>query len=658
MAIGSINSTNCPSDGDLVSFFRSDLPPSEMDAVHRHVETCDQCLLFIDRVGEHSDTIVQALSAMSPTIDDEPAYHALRDQLLGSPEAVQGTVSIDDLTDAYTARANPHSRLGEQIGDYELVEVLGSGANGSVYRARHAKLDRDFAVKVLAPSGSNLDRSLERFQNELKAVGRLNHPNIVKATNAGDYNGEHFLVMEFVDGIDVSTLVRRLPPLKISDAVEVACQAARGLAAAHEKRMVHRDVKPSNLLFGFDGVVRVLDLGLVSMEDDHEAPFTALARGTADYMAPEQWDNYDAVDGRADIYSLGCTLFKLLLGHAPFVPLPSDCKSKMEAHQFAQVPSLRVRRADVPLGLDRAVRTMLQKHPDKRFESMEAAIAAITPYAEGANLNQVADQLLGRDGNQPPPDKRVATGLWSRRNVLTGIAAGLGAVLIGTRMFPSTPAESLLQFAVWRPMESTKPSRILAARPAKESAILIEPVSPEYTISTEECAIYPMGRPVHNRFQMEATVSLASESASGGLFYRYRKEELISDAIVGSLHSFHVISFVQEQGGMILDWSAVDWSDSARQSIVERTPLGQLRLPAAETMNELTLSVQLGTTPMPVVAVNGKTIEPHEWSPTYEGELAARVAKNELDRQFDGQIGLFVDHSTVRFRQPRLKYIK
>ena len=95
MAIGSINSKNCPSDNDLLSFFRSDLSQPEMDAVHRHVETCDQCLLFVDRVGEHSDTIVQALSAMSPTIDDEPAYHALRDQLLGSPEAVQGTVSID-----------------------------------------------------------------------------------------------------------------------------------------------------------------------------------------------------------------------------------------------------------------------------------------------------------------------------------------------------------------------------------------------------------------------------------------------------------------------------------------------------------------------------------------------------------------------------------
>ena len=653
MDIASINLTNCPSDTELTAFFRADLSRSEMDAIHRHVEACDQCLLFIDRIGEHSDTIVQALSAMSPTIDDEPEYRNLLNQLLQSPESVDSTVSIDELTAEYTARVNPRRRLGEQIGDYELVDVLGSGANGSVYRARHAKLDREFAIKLLAPSGSNRDRSLERFQNELKAVGRLDHRNIVRATNAGEFNGEHFLVMEFVDGIDASTLVRRSSPLSVADAVEIACQAGRGLAAAHQKRMVHRDVKPSNLLFGYDGIVRVLDLGLVSIEDAHE-PFAALARGTADYMAPEQWDNYDAVDARADIYSLGCTLFKLLIGHAPYVPLPVECKSKMEAHQFAEVPSMRVRRTDVPLGLDRAVRTMLSKDPQKRFQSMEAALAAMTPYAEGSDLQSVADRLRGRVRESLSDASNLPNTKVTRRNVLTGIAAGLGAVLVGKRFFRS-PGESLLQYDVWRPMESTKPDRILSAQTV-ETPVLVNPVIPEYTISTGaaptgNCAIYPMGRPIQNRFVMESAISIPS-ATKAGLFYRYQPEKLVD----GTLHPFHAIYFEQDQNGLSLHWAKFDWHYSARESRIKRTELGHADLGQQLHADELLLSLEIGTEPLPKISVAGKTIAAKRWHLQHEGELAVR--KNELEQQFDGQIGLFVDHASARFKQPRLKYIE
>ncbi|MCA9212006.1 MAG: serine/threonine protein kinase [Planctomycetales bacterium] len=594
---------------------------------------------------------------MSLTDDDEPEYRDLHRRLLETPEGIEGTVSFDELTAEYTPRIDPTSRIGEKVGDYQLVEVLGSGANGSVYRARHEKLDRDFAIKVLAPTGANIDRSLERFHSELKAIGRLDHPNIVRATNASESNGEHFLVMEFVDGIDASTLVRRQSPLAVADAVEIAVQAARGLAVAHAQRMVHRDVKPSNLLFGYDGVVRVLDLGLVSIADDNDAAFTALARGTADYMAPEQWDNYDAVDDKADIYSLGCTLYKLLLGNAPFVPVPGEFKSKMEAHQFAPIPSLRVRRPDVPMGLDRVVRNMLNKNPANRYENMEAAIRAMEPYADGANLPRLAQRLLGREVEEPPTPV-VKAKLLSRRNVLSGTAILLAAAYSGRSFFSFGAKEPVLQFDNWRPMVSTKPNRILESQQV-EQPLLVDPKNVEYTISVPGLAIYPMGQPVRDRFAMEAFVTMSdppslpgvAPPSKSGLFYAYRPEMLE----VGRRHPLRSVYLERSDDRLSLVWADVTWDETPKNSGIKSEPLAKVRIEAGGKQTKL--FVEIGTSPLPVVKVDEKAVTDQQWVTTAAGAHAVRIAENEILVN-QGQVGLFVECSTACFAEPRLKYVK
>ena len=183
---------------------------------------------------------------------------------------------------------------------------------GTVYKALHTRLKRLVALKLLPEHRTQNPEALARFQREMEAVGQLDHPHLVRAHDAGEAEGQHYLVMEFLDGIDLAHLVRRTGPFLVADACEAVRQAAMGLQHAHEHGLVHRDVKPSNLMLSTDGMVKVLDLGLARLcpETPVEEDVTASGQvmGSADYMAPEQCLDARDVDGRADIYSLGGTL--------------------------------------------------------------------------------------------------------------------------------------------------------------------------------------------------------------------------------------------------------------------------------------------------------------------------------------------------------------
>jgi serine/threonine protein kinase len=208
---------------------------------------------------------------------------------------------------------------------------------GTVYRAVHTRLKKPFAIKVLHIDRTADPHAVARFQRELEAIGRLDHDNIGRATDAGEVGGLHFLVMELVDGIDLSRLIRHRGPLPIADACELARQAALGLQCAHERGLVHRDVKPSNLLLSAQGELKVLDLGLALLSHGRRASgeltATGQVMGTADYMAPEQWEASHSVDIRAEVYSLGCTLHTLLTGRPPFGGAEYDSvMKKMAAH--------------------------------------------------------------------------------------------------------------------------------------------------------------------------------------------------------------------------------------------------------------------------------------------------------------------------------------
>src|SRR5262245_12506504 len=224
------------------------------------------------------------------------------------------------------------------LGDYVLQERLGKGGMGEVFKARHQKLGRVVALKVIGEERVTNPEVGLRFLREIRVTSQLSHPNIVLAYDAGEAAGRPFFAMEFVEGSNLARLVREKGRLPASDACAYVRQAALGLHHAHQRGLVHRDVKPSNLMVTPKGVVKLLDLGLARLLPHGDRDPTTITRpeevmGTADYIPPEQVEESHGVDHRADVYSLGCTLYHLLAGHPPFV----DCTlvQKLRKHQTA-----------------------------------------------------------------------------------------------------------------------------------------------------------------------------------------------------------------------------------------------------------------------------------------------------------------------------------
>jgi hypothetical protein len=264
------------------------------------------------------------------------------------------------------------------------VELVGKGGMGAVYRAEHRHMGRPVAIKVLKPALLGDADSLARFQREVHAVSRLDHDNIVRAYDADSAGGLHFLVMEFVPGTTLDRLVQERGPLPVRQACEYVSQAARGLQYAHERGLVHRDIKPSNLLVTPEGRVKILDFGLARLlrdADPGESDTGAgTVLGTANYMAPEQGLDPHAADIRADVYSLGCTLYHLLAGQPPF-PGGSFAR-KLREHQTQPLPALSAFRSDVPAGLVAVLRWMTAKDPRQRYQTPGEVALALAPFLQ------------------------------------------------------------------------------------------------------------------------------------------------------------------------------------------------------------------------------------------------------------------------------------
>ncbi|MCS7306279.1 MAG: protein kinase [Thermoguttaceae bacterium] len=255
---------------------------------------------------------------------------------------------------------------------YKLLDHLGSGGMSSVYLAEHVLMNRRVAIKVLPKERVNDSSYLARFRREAQAAAALDHPNIVRAYDIGNEGNIHFLVMEYVEGQDLQSMVRQKGPLDPLTAAEYIRQAALGLHHAHQAGLIHRDVKPANLLVDKNGTVKLLDLGLARFTGEEQASLTLAydenVLGTADYLAPEQAINSHGVDARADIYSLGCTLYYLLTGHPPFAE--GTLPQRLMAHQKQPPPSIKKERPDVPDDLIRICMRMMAKKPAARYQSM------------------------------------------------------------------------------------------------------------------------------------------------------------------------------------------------------------------------------------------------------------------------------------------------
>jgi tRNA A-37 threonylcarbamoyl transferase component Bud32 len=377
-------------------------------------------------------------------------------------------------------------RIGTVVDKYQITRLLGRGGMGAVYEARHAKLSRRVAIKFLLPDLARNREILHRFENEAKAAGLLEHPNLAAVTDSGRAaDGAPYLVMEYLQGEDVSKLLRRSGPLSVSRAVDIVLQACWGLAVAHKARIVHRDLKPENLFVteagGGGDVVKVLDFGIAKLRstDGSFVTSTGTAFGTAHYMSPEQARGAAEVDERTDIWSLGVVLYELLAGRKPF-----------EGDQFLQVihqilsvepPTLATLRPGLPPALVAAVARAMRKDISARFENVVAFGEAIGPFA-GSSRSWAAQpgarfETAATPMTNPPGAARRTT---RSRNGLIGLVAG-GAVLVAValalalgRSHPVVPAS----VASKAPAQAI-PDRRAASREATAPTVMVAPQDPK-----------------------------------------------------------------------------------------------------------------------------------------------------------------------------------
>ena len=291
-------------------------------------------------------------------------------------------IRSDKLTEYQAKQLMKGNTKSLVFGNYVVFDKIGEGGMGVVLKARHQRMNRVVAVKVLPEKALESPDAVDRFYREVEAAARLSHPNVVTAFDADEHDGTHYLVMEYVEGEDLAHLGHQRGPLPVDEAVGYIVQAARGLEYAHSQGIVHRDIKPGNLLLDASGTVKILDMGLARFEQglDDEADrltHSGQAMGTCGYMAPEQAEDTHSADRRADIYSLGCSLYRLLTGKAMYTG--DTLVQVLLAHRDQPIPSLRDIRSDVSEQLDNVYQKMVAKRPENRFQSMGEAISALEP---------------------------------------------------------------------------------------------------------------------------------------------------------------------------------------------------------------------------------------------------------------------------------------
>lgn len=417
-----------------------------------------------------------------------------------------------------------------RIGNYDVLDRLGAGGMGAVFKARHRRMKRIVALKVLSRTMAEDATFLQRFQREVETIAKLTHPNIVMAFDADEAEAGPFLVMEFVNGPDLASLVQKQGPFTVSAAVDCILQAARGLEYAHRQNIIHRDIKPANLMRDATGVVKVTDLGL--------ARFSALAGGagsasggaitqaggivgTVDYMPPEQSLDPAGIDHRADIYSLGATLHYLLFGQPPYQG--ATLMATLLKHREAPIPSLCETRKEVPAELDSIFRRMEAKAPADRYQTMTEVVGALETVlailarreesgvrGQGSEFRSQESGFRSQESEEPPteeyrPSPEPATGVWQE-------SASVSPETTVVTMSQADTAQTIV------PGQSTS-SPLVA--PICKKVILVEPSRVQSGIIRK----YLQGQGVQN------VVAVASGQEALNVLM---KERL--DAIVSALH--------------------------------------------------------------------------------------------------------------------------
>ncbi|HEX7254328.1 MAG TPA: protein kinase [Gaiellaceae bacterium] len=327
---------------------------------------------------------------------------------------------------------------GEVIaGRFELVELIGKGGMSSVYKAHDRMLERIVAIKILHPQFTADEEYVERFRREARSVAQLSHPNIVTVIDRGEDGGRQYIVFECVEGENLKQLVERTGSIPVRDALVLALQMARALSFAHGRGLIHRDVKPQNVLLNADGQAKMTDFGIARELDVQGVTITGTVLGTSEYIAPEQARG-EQVDAQTDVYSLGVVLYELLTGAVPY-----DGETFVTValkHVNEPTPSVLERRPDVPPRVALAVERAMAKSPSERFGSMnelvdelEACLADLDPGSEGATM--IARSPVAPAAGRARPRRRRRLGvLWPVAAVLAVLAVGglaaLGALAL------------------------------------------------------------------------------------------------------------------------------------------------------------------------------------------------------------------------------------
>ena len=401
----------------LVAFGLGKLEPDEATSVGAHLEECDECCETLLDLKE--DTFVGLVRQTREPLGLSPATST------ESPDGRPDDESIDATIVLPSGSAPGDAALPSELAEhprYRIVELIGRGGMGDVYRAEHRLMSRSVALKVINQELVRNAQAVERFRREVQAAARLTHPNIVTAHDAEQAGDVHYLVMEYVDGTDLSEVVKQQGPLDVSQACDYIAQAANGLQHAHEQGMVHRDVKPHNLMVTREGQVKILDFGLATLArdpgygiqdeetapasggrqspDDPESPASpdpardarspnpesrhlttaGTMMGTPDFISPEQAGDARSVDIRSDVYSLGCTLYYLLTGRPPFDE--GSVMDRVKAHAESETTPIQSVRVDVPDELAEVIRRMMAKDPAERFQSPTEVADALAPFVD------------------------------------------------------------------------------------------------------------------------------------------------------------------------------------------------------------------------------------------------------------------------------------
>ncbi len=576
--------------------------------------------------------------------------------------------------------------LPNQLGPYLLLDELGAGGMGRVFRALHTRLKRVVALKLLPDGRMNNAQAVARFQHEMEAVGCVDHPHVVRATDADEDGGHHYLVMEYVEGLDLDRLLRRAGPLRIADACELARQAADGLQAAHEHGLVHRDIKPSNLMLSRAGQVKLLDLGLARLGDagpgSERLTPSGEVMGTPDFMAPEQAFDAQKVDIRADLYSLGCTLYKLLSGQPPFGgPEYTSRMQKLMAHAQEPVPPVRDARPDVPGGLSAVLDRLLSKEPPARHATPAEAARALAAFAGGADLSALIGRVWAVPDPAPPEeggaqehaetrpyrpltadderDRPAAPPARPRRRsvraLLAAVALAGAGLLVGLFVSrrpppgeePRVPPPRVLRPGTWAPLLDRAPARVFWRNPAGDQRFDFDVGRQEAHVVTRELALLGLGEVAHEGYKFQLGIRQVNWAGGVGLFFGHQPSQHKGSPCV----KYQYLELRQTHRGpgepaflLHRGWALIVDREKAPPVFDARAVLAE-PLTRSPTRDEQILEVRVGRSGLTRVNWAGQDLR---------ALVSDRANKDFTAADYAGRFGIFVSGAEGTFQNARL----